>query len=381
VAEKLGRNSPCRCGSGKKYKKCCLIKATRIVPVPPTDDELNGVAPAGLVPGTKRHMMKSFVWRGHRWRAIWNRLHYRPVTETFHDFLVGLMKGTLTKEWMEAQEALPQPQQHVVVRWLDEIARFKRLPDNPLHLGKNMYVATGVVNAALSLAYDLYFLQLVNKLPTSLVDRLRDRVQFQGARYEVAIAASFVRAGFEIELLDEIVKKEKHCEFIAKHKHTHTEAYVEAKSRVRPGVLNEAGTFDEAATVKAGVRQLYQSALSQAPQDKVFLIFIDVNLPTDALPPPEEPTHSIPYDNIPWMVEIETMLKDDWSIDGRDKSADTAVIITSFAPYFGENDAASPANVFAIVPSPKPKNPLVDPYVMDDLFYALRNYAMVPNEL
>lgn len=23
---KLGRNDPCRCGSGKKYKKCCLLK-------------------------------------------------------------------------------------------------------------------------------------------------------------------------------------------------------------------------------------------------------------------------------------------------------------------------------------------------------------------
>ncbi|MEK6867634.1 MAG: SEC-C metal-binding domain-containing protein, partial [Nanoarchaeota archaeon] len=24
---KLGRNDPCYCGSGKKYKKCCLDKA------------------------------------------------------------------------------------------------------------------------------------------------------------------------------------------------------------------------------------------------------------------------------------------------------------------------------------------------------------------
>ncbi len=24
---KIGRNDPCPCGSGKKYKKCCLIKA------------------------------------------------------------------------------------------------------------------------------------------------------------------------------------------------------------------------------------------------------------------------------------------------------------------------------------------------------------------
>ena len=25
---KIGRNDPCPCGSGKKYKKCCLHKAT-----------------------------------------------------------------------------------------------------------------------------------------------------------------------------------------------------------------------------------------------------------------------------------------------------------------------------------------------------------------
>lgn len=25
--EKIGRNDPCPCGSGKKYKQCCLIKS------------------------------------------------------------------------------------------------------------------------------------------------------------------------------------------------------------------------------------------------------------------------------------------------------------------------------------------------------------------
>ncbi len=25
-AMKIGRNEPCPCGSGKKYKKCCLLK-------------------------------------------------------------------------------------------------------------------------------------------------------------------------------------------------------------------------------------------------------------------------------------------------------------------------------------------------------------------
>lgn len=26
VGPKTGRNDPCACGSGKKYKKCCLLK-------------------------------------------------------------------------------------------------------------------------------------------------------------------------------------------------------------------------------------------------------------------------------------------------------------------------------------------------------------------
>lgn len=32
---KLGRNDPCHCGSGEKYKKCCLVKdeATRLAEI------------------------------------------------------------------------------------------------------------------------------------------------------------------------------------------------------------------------------------------------------------------------------------------------------------------------------------------------------------
>jgi len=29
VAKKVGRNEPCHCGSGRKYKKCCLSKEGR----------------------------------------------------------------------------------------------------------------------------------------------------------------------------------------------------------------------------------------------------------------------------------------------------------------------------------------------------------------
>lgn len=31
--EKIGRNDPCPCGSGKKYKQCCLLKSAGGVPL------------------------------------------------------------------------------------------------------------------------------------------------------------------------------------------------------------------------------------------------------------------------------------------------------------------------------------------------------------
>jgi hypothetical protein len=235
--------------------------------------------------------------------------------------------------------------------------------------------------AVLSLGYDLWFLQLEYKLPNSWVERLRDTNQFQGARYEVAIASIFVRADFVLTLLDEKVKGQKHCEFIAKHKTTGIEVYVEAKSRVRRGVLNQEGEFNEETDVKGDTRGLYQSALSQAPNDRPFFIFADVNLPSDQLPDPEDEAHSIPYNKIPWMAEIEKMLKDDWGTEGRGLSPDTAVIVTNFSPHFGERDAATPVNIFASVPAPNPKNPLMAQVVMDDLFYCLRHYGSVPKDV
>lgn len=36
-AKKVGRNDPCPCGSGQKYKKCCGLNATKTPPEPPLD--------------------------------------------------------------------------------------------------------------------------------------------------------------------------------------------------------------------------------------------------------------------------------------------------------------------------------------------------------
>ena len=33
TAQRVGRNDPCPCGSGRKYKQCCALKKERMSPV------------------------------------------------------------------------------------------------------------------------------------------------------------------------------------------------------------------------------------------------------------------------------------------------------------------------------------------------------------
>lgn len=377
MAEKLGRNDPCHCGSGKKYKKCCLITEqtanAQIRNAPPNSISTRHQAIEGL----KLPIPRSEVFQGRRYRAIWDEVHGRPEKETFHDFLLWLMQETLGRDWIAQQKALQHDKRHVLVAWLES---FKNLATHPLRLQKGIYVTSGPMKAALMLAYDLYILQVARKLPAAVLNRLKNREEFQGARYELAVASIFARADFEIKWLS-TNRPDRHCEFTARHKRTGTEISIEAKSRQRPGVLHKSGSFDETKDVKAGVRQLYESARGQGTPGQPFVIFVDVNRPTDNLPPPEPDTLSVASNRVDWMDEIETMLREDWSIDGRLPSPDTLVVVTNYCPHFGEPDAVAPPGVFAMVPSPNPKEPITDRDIVDDLFYCLRYYPFTPNEI
>ena len=59
------------------------------------------------------------------------------------------------------------------------------------------------MTAYLMVAYDLYVLRDNDKLQDDVVRRLRDRVQFEGARYQLYVAATFVRAGCAFTFDDE----------------------------------------------------------------------------------------------------------------------------------------------------------------------------------
>jgi hypothetical protein len=326
------------------------------------------------MPGTRTEIPSSMIYNGQRFRFIWNRLYFFPQEKTFHDFLHYVLVQTFGQKWFDKEGELPEAERHVVVRWRKALGDLVKDGQQTADGG---WIETGPVKAYMSLAYDLYWLQLIHKLPKSLERRLRDKEAFQGARYEVLIAAVFARAGFEIELLDETVKAEKHCEFVAIHKSTRAKVYVEAKSRRRPGVLHQPGCFTEA-DIRGDLFGLYGDAMKQAPKGEAYLIFIDANLPVKW--PEGVPAYgTFPFERLPWVDEFGKRLHAKWE-SSNDPNPETAVVVTNFAPHFGNETDPAPIGLFAPMGSPRPTVPLTNDKMIDDLFYCLRLYETIPRQ-
>jgi hypothetical protein len=84
-----GRNDPCPCGSGKKYKKCCQDRASasRLTLVPPLSD----AAPFDDDP--------SAFTRETKWEAAWEM---RRVQERIEPLIVEFGRGLLGREGLES---------------------------------------------------------------------------------------------------------------------------------------------------------------------------------------------------------------------------------------------------------------------------------------
>lgn len=145
------------------------------------------------------------------------------------------------------------------------------------------------LDAFIHFCWDLFTVADNVGVQTALLRRLQKTSLYQGARYEVFVAASLVRAGFTIEFEREDDPTRKHCEFTATSKLTGKLFSVEAKSRHRANHDN----------IKAGISRLTKKALGkQADHERIT--FIDVNLPHD----------TAELFQVPWHREVGTMLAD-----------------------------------------------------------------------
>lgn len=269
---KVGRNDLCHCGSGKKYKKCCLDDDRR-----PTLDAERDVL--GNLIG-RPFIDTMWEAQGKRVVAVGSRVYMRPPQETTHEFFLHVLRVEFGEAWHRKQIALPREQCHPVQEWLYRWFESQRGED-VVHHSEHLFSrpTTGDLRALLCLAYDVYTLLHAQALPTALVKRLRQADQFQGARYEVAVAAVFARAGYKLEWVTATDRKLP--EFIATHPGSGKQLAVEAKSRHRPGVLGRPGQQPDAATLRADVGALLERAVEKDVDGRPFVVCLDLNLPID----------------------------------------------------------------------------------------------------
>jgi hypothetical protein len=220
----------------------------------------------------------AFQRAGHTVVAVGNRLLTDGRWKTFHDFLFTYMGTLIEQDWFRAEAEKAVEQRHPLMQWyqvLDDLGTWRDHPGGEM---RKVSSPPALVSALLSLSYELYTLENYGLLTEPLLSRLKRPEHFQGARYEVYVAAACLRAGFDVELEDEDDRTTSHCEFTIAQLSSGRKYSVEAKSRQRTGYLGVSGKrarFDE---IEANCTGLLVPALRKAAQHE-RIVFIDINVP------------------------------------------------------------------------------------------------------
>ena len=389
-AQKIGRNEPCPCGSGLKFKRCCgtiVDNQRRSARVGPRQQ---WQLPREIYRALAEHEAKerariakygegrpqiSFEHKGYRFVAVGSELHYSDKWKTFHDFLLYYIKKCIGIEWGNAELKKPYRERHILLRWYNDVCEYQRetikVPGEVSEV-----VATGPVMAWLSLAYDLYTLRHHSLLQERLLERLRNQDQFQGARYEIYVAAAFVRAGFDLQTEDEDDPSVSHCEFTATHRATGLKYSVEAKSRHRPGLLGQPGEPQSWEKVQPDIGRLLRKALKKMANHE-RIVFIDINMP---------PQDAAGYD-VSWFESLADVIGQMEGQQSEKEPLPSAFVFFTNHPYhYVGNEVPEPGRTFLFtglnIPGFKPAKPeaLGEYPAIGQLFDSVVNHTTIPHE-
>lgn len=369
---KIRRNDPCPCGSGKKYKKCCLHKSELFIQytesgIPP---EVIKIFEERKQQEDMRIMQYGEVrpiihadYNGYKFVAVGNELHYSKNIKTFPDFLIRYTSTVLGPDWCNDEIKKPWDEKHQILKWYDGMCHFQQ---KQIKQENGLYCAipNGDFAALIHLAYDLYVLKHHSLLQNRIINRLKIKDQFQGARYELFATATCIRAGYNIEFEDEQDVTKKHPEFKAFHKDTGQVICLEAKSRHRTGVLDF--HFGKPPTEEADLTRLLKTALEK-PHEFPLVIYIDINMPPIIKPDYED------------KLKRELMDTIDKISTGINKDPFNLIIFTNHPHYYAAPDENDPlAHAFMVYSN----NPLVEPQypqAIMDIYNAAHQYKNIPN--
>lgn len=316
---KVGRNDPCPCGSGKKYKFCHALttfKGERNEVDPrlraAIEQKLREQEALDLQRKKQQGLGNPIIsasHNGNRFIAVGKELHWSPKWKTFHDFLGDYLKHCFGKDWWFRELTKTPEQKHYILLWSELAAKYtkkKSQKAGEVHTAS----MTGALEALYGLSYYLYLMAHNVELQVKLIDRLKNKEQFYGAYYETFVAATFIKAGFDIMLEDEGDISTSHCEFTATFRETGKKYSVEAKCRqgVQP-------------SPRIG-NQLYRALRKQANHERV--VFIELNVPDKAT---NEEIIEYVNDLSPNLRDLETRLK-----INNDPAPQAYVFLTNF-PY------------------------------------------------
>jgi hypothetical protein len=215
---------------------------------------------------------------GHIGLVVGDTLFLSRKWKTFHDFLLGYILLVLGRKWIAAELNKPARERHQIIQLAEKMSDFQKrhtVKEGELYGA----VATAPVSAYLQIAYDLYVLKHNVGLQQLMIDRLKRKELFQGARYELYVAASLIKGGFSVEYEDEADKTKSHCEYTATHDETGKKFSVEAKSKHRLGIWGYV-TDRQKNPLNLNIKRLIKDAIRKdAPYPKA--IFIEVNLPPE----------------------------------------------------------------------------------------------------
>jgi len=331
--------------------------------------EARGIFVNYVEPTTYTHPQSGKVLKA--W-ALRNRLfHTRPEHETFHEFIIShLQREVLGREWWEEQEKAEQ--KHFIFTCFEKYDAWR--VKNATEVQKSdghgwSAIPDGWTQTLLSLAFDVATLEHTQKLPDHLITRLKNRGEYQGAHYEIAVAGIFARLGCSIEFLDDKKLSVPHCEFVATHEETKVSIAVEAKSRQRPGVKHREGSTTPENLLKGDVNNLLQKALKQNPKDKPFVAFIDVNARL---------TPKTPMAEKPWYMDIRNILDPTPAPTTENPAEYTALFFTNFSPHYNGENQSDPNEYLTVIPK-YALHPLPNAMFGEMLLRAVQNYGFVPN--
>jgi len=315
--------------------------------------------------------VKSIIHATHqnkKFMAVGSTLYFSEKWKTFPDFLFEFVWRIFGKEWYDNECTKNINEQNEIVKWFNKSLEFSQ---NQIPNKDGLIIANpnGCTAAYLLFSYDLYTVLNKNINIDALIHRLRNRIQFQGARYELFCLAACIRGGFNIVLENEKEIDKKHVEFKITDPETNITYSIEAKSKHRSGILGQPGHTIPEEKIRVGkMTQLINNAVLK-DEKHPLIIFLEFNLP---------PHYA---DFIIGGESWEKLLKIFDNINKTPEGKDyfNLIVLTNHPHHYGNDDLPDPERIYSLVYSLNPKHIITNKYSFNKIVNATLQYGNVPN--